>query len=71
MEDVDHDALWRALLTGVRQRGAHALNSWVHREEAFVNLSVQYNFFQWLIEFVTIVIKNIWLARMVVLRSNA
>ena len=26
MEDVDHDALWRALLTEVRQREAHALN---------------------------------------------
>ena len=26
MEDVDHDALWRALLTEVWQRGAHALN---------------------------------------------
>ena len=32
---------------------------------------VQYNVFPWLIEFVTTVINNIWLARMVVLRLNA
>ena len=31
---------------------------------------VQYNVFTWLIEFVTTVINNIWLARMVVLRLN-
>ena len=38
MEDVDHDALWRALLIGVWQRGAHTLNCSVTECVGKVNL---------------------------------